>query len=290
MMPGFDPLARAPLQALRAFEYVVRYRGFSEAATKLGVSVSALSHQIGKLEDVLGVELIVASRRRFALTERGRALAFALSEGFDKVRGGLANFGRYGPLRVAICPLLAGLVLTSKWHAIEAVAGEPIEFYLAPVPQRANAGDIAVSINTNSAARDNSIEICTSEAAPVASAAIARADLSAVPWLVCPYWGDAVAGWRRIARVEAEPRTFVCAEGLSSLHSACIQGLGVAMLPLDLIRRDIQSGSLIDLFPESPRLSVSFVLCFSRERLDHDRMQRLARSLRQTVKASLVSS
>jgi LysR family transcriptional regulator, nitrogen assimilation regulatory protein len=62
------------LRALRYFVYVAEARSFSKAAVQLGIAQPALSRQIRKIEDELGIELIRRAGRQFELTEPGLLL------------------------------------------------------------------------------------------------------------------------------------------------------------------------------------------------------------------------
>lgn len=59
------------LKALRYFEFVAELRSFSKAAIHLHVAQPALSRQVQKLEDELGVELFRRNGRGIELTEAG---------------------------------------------------------------------------------------------------------------------------------------------------------------------------------------------------------------------------
>ncbi len=59
------------LRALRYFVYVAEARSFSKAAVQLGIAQPALSRQIRKIEDELGIELILRAGRQLELTEAG---------------------------------------------------------------------------------------------------------------------------------------------------------------------------------------------------------------------------
>jgi DNA-binding transcriptional LysR family regulator len=63
------------LRQLRYVEAVARHRHFTRAADELHVAQSALSHQIRRLEQELGVELFERTSRRVAVTEAGEAVA-----------------------------------------------------------------------------------------------------------------------------------------------------------------------------------------------------------------------
>jgi len=62
-----------PISGLGTFVAVVDAGGFSAAASKLGLSKSAVSKQVSRLEDRLGARLLNRTTRRLALTEVGRA-------------------------------------------------------------------------------------------------------------------------------------------------------------------------------------------------------------------------
>ncbi|WP_193367402.1 LysR family transcriptional regulator [Pelagibius marinus] len=59
------------LDAMEIFAEVVEAEGFSAAARNLGVSKSAVSKQVARLEDGLGVRLLNRTTRRLSLTEAG---------------------------------------------------------------------------------------------------------------------------------------------------------------------------------------------------------------------------
>ena len=71
--------------ALVAFEAAGRHRNFSRAAEELHVSQAAVSRQIRKLEDRLGLELFERLHRSVALTPAGERLHQAVGFGFDHI-------------------------------------------------------------------------------------------------------------------------------------------------------------------------------------------------------------
>lgn len=60
------------LAGISVFAQVVEANGFTAAAGRLGVSKAAVSKQVARLEDRLGVRLLNRSTRRLGLTEAGR--------------------------------------------------------------------------------------------------------------------------------------------------------------------------------------------------------------------------
>lgn len=62
------------MNELRAFIVVAQTGSFTKAGARLGVSTSALSHSIRKLEDNLKVKLFNRTTRSTATTEAGEQL------------------------------------------------------------------------------------------------------------------------------------------------------------------------------------------------------------------------
>src|SRR5258708_22550327 len=72
-----------PLRALHAFEAAARHHSFAAAAKELGVTPTAISHQIRQLEEACGVKLFQRRPRPLLLTSAGARLYPALRNGFD---------------------------------------------------------------------------------------------------------------------------------------------------------------------------------------------------------------
>lgn len=70
------------LSGLRAFEAAARHGSFSRAAEELGISASAVSAQVRKLEAELGIQLFHRGHRAVALTTEGERYGQRVSEGF----------------------------------------------------------------------------------------------------------------------------------------------------------------------------------------------------------------
>ena len=78
-----------PLSTLRAFEAAGRTGSFRSAATELGLTPSAVSHAIRKLEQALGASLFERSNRVVQLTPEGEALMRHVGRAFEGLRRGL---------------------------------------------------------------------------------------------------------------------------------------------------------------------------------------------------------
>jgi LysR family glycine cleavage system transcriptional activator len=78
-----------PLSALRSFECAGRHLHFQTAGEELGVTQSAISHQIRLLEERLNTRLFDRSSNRLSLTPAGKLLLEKTSKAFDQMIEGV---------------------------------------------------------------------------------------------------------------------------------------------------------------------------------------------------------
>src|SRR5918995_2839907 len=83
-------MARTERNDLEAFLAVARERSFTRAAAKLGVSQSALSQTVRRLEARLGLRPLTRTTRSVAPTEAGERLIETLRPAFDEIDTKLA--------------------------------------------------------------------------------------------------------------------------------------------------------------------------------------------------------
>jgi len=81
-----DLPALPPLHALRAFHATARFGRVKDAAEALGLTESAVSHQVRKLETYLAVRLFERDGRRLRLTDDGKRYFAALDPAFAAIR------------------------------------------------------------------------------------------------------------------------------------------------------------------------------------------------------------
>ena len=107
---------RIELGDLRVFVTIMRTRSFKAAAIQLGLTPSAASHAMRRLEERLGSKLLNRSSRAVSPTDTGLALAQRLEEGFETIGLALAEVdapgaGRYGELRLNVFADAAHLLI-----------------------------------------------------------------------------------------------------------------------------------------------------------------------------------
>jgi LysR family glycine cleavage system transcriptional activator len=75
-----------PLHALRSFHAAARFGQFREAAQALGLSESAISHQVRKLESYLGQQLFERTGNKVRLTEAGQSYFDEIEPALNRIR------------------------------------------------------------------------------------------------------------------------------------------------------------------------------------------------------------
>ena len=102
-----------PLKALRAFESAARHLSFVLAAEELYVTPAAVSHQVKRLEEYLGVQLFQRLASGLLLSETGQLLFLELREVFlrlDKAMAQVLTSDSEGALTISVAPGFA-----AKW-------------------------------------------------------------------------------------------------------------------------------------------------------------------------------
>jgi LysR family glycine cleavage system transcriptional activator len=106
--------ARLPsLNGLRAFEAAARHLSFTLAASELNVTQTAISHQIRRLEEELGIRLFVRQNRALALTPEARDYLPGVRAAFNDLRLATDRLLRKDDDKVLTVSTLASLA--AKW-------------------------------------------------------------------------------------------------------------------------------------------------------------------------------
>jgi DNA-binding transcriptional LysR family regulator len=239
------------------------------AAAELNVSVPAIAFQVRQVEDALGARLIRRSGRSVAVTDEGVLLALELREGFGAVQRALSRF--QAP------PVLENVVTVSVLSSFASL------WLLPRLPEfGALHPDIDVRISTSERRVDLEAEGID---CAVRSGVGGWKGLSAellFPQLLAPlcHWSyverfgrpespasipdrhlivNSVrpvdwSGWFAAAGVaRGEPKGGQAVEGRELVATLAHSGVGVGLLDISLVQRELRRGDLIRLFPEVHR-------------------------------------
>src|SRR3984957_10025373 len=106
--------ARLPsLNGLRAFEAAARHLSFTVAASELNVTQTAISHQIRRLEEELGIRLFVRQNRALELTPEAKDYRPGVRAAFNDLRAATDRLKHRDSDNVLTVSTLASLA--AKW-------------------------------------------------------------------------------------------------------------------------------------------------------------------------------
>lgn len=138
------------LARLRPFEAAARLESFTRAAEELGLTQTAVSRQIGQLEEELGLRLFERRNRAVFLTEEGRRLGQVAGDALAAIRAEVAAIrGSRDPdtvvLRCQLCEAFYWLMpRLSDFHANHPEVQLQLVSALAPLTEATEPFDIAL--------------------------------------------------------------------------------------------------------------------------------------------------
>jgi LysR family glycine cleavage system transcriptional activator len=254
-----------PLSSLRAFEAAARQESFKRAAAELGVTPTAVSHQIRQLEADLGTALFLRQTRKVALTAAGRSLYPSLRQAFDGMAEAVEGVRRRPARQMAT--LSATVAFTAKWLVPRAAhfralhPGWDLRLHASddPVDLHAGEADAAIRYGLGRYAGLAAMPLLADSFAPVCSPhlRVHRVDDLLRATLIHFEWGPAAAkasaptwhAWAETAGLDRlDTAGGITFSDESSAIQAAIAGQGVALLSLALVAAELDSGALIQPF------------------------------------------
>jgi LysR family transcriptional regulator of beta-lactamase len=247
-----------PLNGLRVFEAAYRQGSFTRAAIELRVTQAAVSHQIARLEDRLGVALFVRASGGLVPTDEGRALYPVLEHGFDAMARTLDRITGHRDIET----LKIGVVTTFA-----------VGWLLPRLPEfRRTHPSIDLRLSTN----NNRVEILRegldmairygagswtgleaellveAPLTPLCAPSIAeyqtKPDALGREVLLRSYRSDEWPRWFAEAGSACPPLTGPMFDSSLAMADIASEGGGVALLPLDMFTRRIAQGRLVQPF------------------------------------------
>lgn len=249
------------LNALRAFEAVVRTGSFRAAAEALFVTQSAISHQIRQLEEYFGTPLFAREGNRPRPLPHAEELARTLSLSFAEITAACQRVKDRRisqPLviaaipSVAVCWLIPRLARFREAHPqieiriIYAMHGRDIDFHDVHLAFVFAKGMPALpGIKAETFLPGVSVPVCSS---PLAARLGQGGRASAIATLGLLHDTD-LSGWQawfaRAGAGDQPPPAGPVFEDFNLLRAAALSGQGVALCPEAMIRDDLDAGHLV---------------------------------------------
>lgn len=272
---------------LRAFAAVAQERSFRKAASRLGVTPSALSHVIRALEERLGAKLLHRTTRSVAPTEAGTTLLGRLVPAMAEIEHAVSEAGAFsdhprGRLRLNLPRLAAETVLLPKLRQFtktypEIILDLVIDDSMADiVAEGSDAGIrsgahvhgdmIAVKLTPDlRVAVVASPEYLASRGAP-----LTPHDLRAHQCINYRWAGDgAVYRWRferADESLEVRVEASITVNDTNLITKFALNGLGFAYILEDVVAEDVAAGRLVQVLEEWCQPSSGFHLYYSGSR------------------------
>lgn len=263
----------APLTAVRAFDAVARLGGAAVAARELGVSPSAISHQLALLDAFMQQPLTRRQGRGLVLTDAGREYFRSVHAAFAVLRGAtdqLREKKRSAQVRLGVIPLFARAWLFRNIH--DFLAQNPdIDLNISYTHHSnyvSDSADLSVRFGEGRWKAYKAYRILPGVTAPFCSREflIRNPDCARRPDLLPNHMihdqdRDGWRNWLGRQNIEHRPSGGLLVEDGNLALQAALEGLGVALLRTALVSPFVDDGLLVRLFPDELDDGRDYYLC-----------------------------
>jgi DNA-binding transcriptional LysR family regulator len=261
------------LAALQAFEAAARHLSFTRAAEDLFVTQSGISRQITNLEEFLGLRLFERTGSRIVLTDAGSKYLHEVVQMLNKLEEASIDLVR-GRKADASLMIEANPTFVSRWLAprladfVRLAPQVPVE--VSPIASEVDFKtcrfDIAIMRGAGAWSDARAQELFAEELVVVASPKLItlgekhdRLDFSQMPTLQNASRPSLWIQWLRASGLSNQG----VIQGIrfsqsEMLISAAVSGLGLAVVPLHYVERELQRGELHMPFGDPVRSGESY--------------------------------
>ena len=247
-----------PLKALLAFEAASRHGSFAQGAEELGVSPSAVSHQIQQLEAFLGVPLFQRHAGRAVLTSAGQTYAKEIAHAVGVISGAtalVAPQSQAGHLVIASGPSFAAKWLQPRLpDFLRANPGVRVRLSTISSPDDLESSrfDIAIAYGAPPASQRHTEPLLVERLRPLCSPGLAAAlnlrspqDLARATLIHSVNALTWVDYLRRVGAGAVRPTHELWLDRSTMAIEAAINGLGVVLESEILAADELRDGRLV---------------------------------------------
>ncbi|BAO91798.1 LysR family transcriptional regulator (plasmid) [Caballeronia cordobensis] len=272
------PQRLPPLNALRLFEAAARHRSFKLAAAELNVTPGAVSHGIGALEKLLGVELFVREPRRLSLSAAGEHYLPYIAEAFSLIAIGtrsLADRRTRRSISVTCAPTLASRWLVprladfrARWPDVDVSvdtsrrqAGFPVDGF--DIGLRLSRGPVD-GASWQRLFGERLVPLCSPAYRARLSGADGSADLSRATLIHVDTASQDWQAWMDGAGIDGlDLRGGLRFDTVQLAFDAAAAGLGVVIGRRPLVDRELTAGTLVEASATRVETQTAYWLCES---------------------------
>ena len=263
--------------ALLALEAVDRLGTASAAAEELSLTQGAISRQLQTLESQMGVALIVRERQRLRLTPAAqdyvhqvRASLQALAQASLKLRANPTG----GSLNLAILPAFGMYWLAPRLGQFARLHPEVtvnLSTRLRPFDFATEGFDAAIHFGRQDWPGVEYLPLMEEAVLPVCAPGFLRRPLTApaeildYPLLQIESRTGAWGRWLAAQGVAGQRPAGMLFDQFATMTQAAIHGLGLALLPVYLIERELDEGRLVPVWGHETRNMGTYYLVWPRE-------------------------
>ena len=263
-----------PIRLFSVFEAVIRTGSPQRAAAELNVSQPAISQAIKALETQIGANLLDRSTRPPTLTEAGRILQRAVSEGFSKITGAIDEIGSLNQTAQDSVTIACSAGTATYW-----LMPRLTEFYACfdnlsvnvmttaqGTPSLGLGVDLAIRYGPASAMPGHAVRLFGEQLAPVISPWLLKSSPSIqkpedlarftlieagdahrthLEWLTWRRWFDE----QHLAKVS--PKRWLYFNYAYQMTQAALAGQGVVLARLPLVAENLAHGDLVEVLPHT---------------------------------------
>jgi len=273
-----------PTRDLSCFEAVVRNKSVTKAAEELNMTQSAVSRRISSLEGLLGERLFYRDKQRIQPTSAAESYAHELQKllnGIEVATARLLSHGRTGgALTLACLPTFGSRWLVPRLNNFLA-AYPDVDINLVSKIRPFNFDDepIHAAIHFGAPRWPGAITkfLMNEYVVPVAAPSLLAntplksiEDLRNVTLIQHTTWPTLWSDWLRFVKcTELNGELGPKFEFYSLVIEAAVAGIGVALLPHFLVKREIENGQLAIPFDKPMRSEYAYYFVFP-ERQQHN--------------------
>ncbi|WP_426226998.1 LysR family transcriptional regulator [Pararhizobium sp. DWP3-4] len=257
------------LNRLVFFTSVIEAGSFTAAADRLGVAKAVVSHQIARLEEELGVTLLMRTTRRVHATDDGNMFydrCVLILRQAESAYGeiSLRNAEPSGTLTLTapldygaavVAPTIAAYMSVHRQMRVDVVFDDSVSDMIA------DRIDLAIRVgwladSSHQARRLGTFEQIVVAAPPVAARVpngAVPATSADLPWIANGALKNPLRWTFSSDQAEAvtvETRPVMTTDKTPAAYACMLAGAGISIFPDYLVDADIRSGKIVRLFPE----------------------------------------